>query len=203
MVTYISDVTRRLVSMIRTACLFLVLLQLSFGCIASDEVSKQFIGSVPKEVYRLMLERECSPIEGFYDRYITLPPFVYHSHLFDGDGAIIFVCEIDEPVADDRYKIVLVRKSYSDNGVVYSDYEECDSEIYFRNMPGGLSIRLPDGPLELDYNLWEHSKNYIWDQTQLPSDISEGVPWLIEEWYGGAGSGLFCAEGNWYNVAYD
>lgn len=195
--------TRKLVSMIRTAFLFLVLLKLSFGCIASDEVGKQFIGSVPKEVYRLMLERECSPIEGFYDRYITLPPFIYSSHLLNGGDAIFFACEIDNPVTDDRYKIVLVKKSYSDNGVVYSDYEECESEIYLRSMPGGLSMRLLDGPLDLDYNLWEYTKNYTWDQKLPLPDISEKVSWLIEEHYGGTGYGFFCAEGNWYNVAYD
>lgn len=196
--------TRGLVSMIRTACLFLVLLKLSFGCLASDGVSKQFIGGVPKEVYQLMRQRECSPIEGFYDRYITLPPFVYYSYLLnDGSNAIFFACEIDKPVTDDRYKIVLVRKSYFDNGVVYSDYDECESEIYFRSMPGGLSIRLLNGPLKLDYNLWEHTKNYTWDQKRPHPDIGEKVSWLIEEHYGGTGYGFFCFEGDWYNVAYD
>ena len=189
--------------MIRIACSFLVLLQLCYGCVASDKVSEEYIGSVPREVTRLMKEKECSPIEGFYDRDINLPAFVYNGRLFDGDEAIIFVCEINEPVADDRYKIVLIKKSYSDHGVVYSDYAECESEIYFRNMPGGLSLRQIRGPLKLDYNLWEHTKNYTWDQKLPHPDIIERVSWLIEERYEGTGYGFFCAEGNWYNVAYD
>ena len=189
--------------MIRATSALLFLLKLSLSCVASAEVSDSFVGSVPKKFYQLMLEKECSPIKGFYDRDINQPAFVYHSRLFNGDDAIIFACEINEPVTDDRYKIVLIKKSYSDHGVVYSDFEKCENEIFFRSMPGGLAIRLLQGPLELDYNLWKHTKNYIWDRTLPNPVISEKVSWLIEERYEGTGYGFFCAEGNWYNVTYD
>ena len=190
--------------MIRVICLFFLLYRgLSFGCAASENVGDRFIGSVPKEIYQLMVEKECSPIKGFYDRDIYFPAFVYASSMFNGDTAIIFACEIKGPIADDRYKIVLVRKSYSEKGVVYSDFEDCESEIYFKSMPGGLSLRALQEPLSLDYNLWEHTRNFIWDRTLSLDDISEKVPWIIEERYEGVGYGLFCVEGNWYNVSYD
>ena len=189
--------------MIRDIYLALFLLVFSFGCVATEKLNDRFVGSVPKEIYQLMGEKKCSPIEGFYDRDIYFPAFVYVRGLFNGNTAIIFACEINAPIADGRYKVVLVRKSYSENGVVYSDFEDCKNEIYFRSMPGGLSVRVLQEPLSLDYNLWEHTRNYVWNQTLSHVDISDNVSWIIDERYEAVGYGLFCVEGDWYNVSYD
>jgi len=188
--------------MIRASYLFLLL-----GCFLnvakSEEMGVQFTGNVPKEIARLMLEKDCSPIEKFYDRDVRLPPFVYHDSLFDGETAIIFACEIDNSDTDDKFQIVLIRKKYSDNGLVYSDFADCSSEIKFRHMPGGLTISSMTSPLEFDYNFWENTKSYIWDQAK-PKDAINGVSWMIEERQrGGVGYGLFCFRGDWYNISFD
>ena len=190
--------------MARVVCLWFLLQAHSLDCFASKP-DDPFVGSVPKEVHRLMMEKGCSPIEAFYDREVYSPTFIYVSDLLSEGTAIFFTCEIDEPKKTENYKIVLVRKSYSNGVVRYSEFGDCPGEIYFREMPGGLSVRLDQDIGRLKYNLWEDTRKYKWvDNALHPLSVdSQRSYWLLEERYAGVGYGFFCVNGKWYNVSYD
>jgi len=176
----------------------------SFGQATSEG---RFAGNVPKEVYQLMKQRECRPIEGFYDRDINSPSFIYVSGLFGTSTAIFFACKSDIPITRGKYKIVLMKKNITKDGVTYSDFEDCPNEIHYENMPGGLSlrVRLNDKKLVLDdYNLWENTKKYIWNNENLLHIHTEDMPlWVLDERREGVGYGFFCVKGKWYNLSYD
>ena len=189
--------------MTRVICGFTIFALLTIDILAFGAERGDFTGNVPREVNQLMREKRCAPIKDFYARVVASPPFLYISRLFDGDTAIVFACEIINPTSDDRYKIVFVRKSYTGTGAVYSDYEKCVSEIYFRSMPGGLSVRLNQESLPQDHNLWANTRNYVSRDSNLDLSLDQSPHWLLDERAASVGYGLFCANGEWYNVAYD
>ena len=75
-----------------------------FGCSGVDGSENGiYIGGVPTEIHDLMNERGCSPIADFYARAVYLPPFIVER----SPNLVAFVCQIDEPVGDDKYKLVI------------------------------------------------------------------------------------------------
>lgn len=170
----------------------LVILGLVFSNVASAVTDEPCVVSIPEEICKLMEQKECSPIKKFYSRDLTIfPPFIYAEHLLAGHAdLIVFACEMHKPTKSGRYKIVLMKKSFSkDNqNYIYSNFEECPNEIYFRDMPGGLSV---------------HSNIRPSDST-VPQDISthENTFWHLKERAEGVGTGFFCSQGDWHREFY-
>ena len=149
--------------------------------------------AVPKEIYSLMKAKECSPISGFYDRSVYAPPFVYKTN----SPEVFFACQIDNAKTEDRYKIVIQLTRQS----VYSDFQKCPSEIFFREMPGGLSLNFNVGDLKQRLNLWQDTRRYR--RTENIDIPPEHKPqWLLDALHDGVGVGFVCADGHWYNVVY-
>tara|TARA_B100000767_G_scaffold254099_1_gene259207 strand:- start:423 stop:989 length:567 start_codon:yes stop_codon:yes gene_type:complete len=188
--------------MIRLTFLIFSFSILSAGCNAAEHTYDKYAGAVPKEIYSLMKARECSPISRFYDGSIYAPSFVYNTSLFKKARAIFFACQLDNPKTEDKYKIVIVEKMITTGGVKYSDFRECPSEILYRKMPGGLSLNFNESDLKRESNLWEDTRRYRFTENiNIPSDQSP--QWLLDERRDGTGYGFFCAENQWYNIAYD
>ena len=188
--------------MIRSAIVLLLLL-LHFHNEVVAEIKDRFIGNVPLEIYQLMKKKQCSPIEGFYDRIIISPSFIYVDKLLDGN-IIFFVCQIDNSMVDRKYKMVIIREDYSNNKIMFLDFENCPNEIYFEHIPGGLSIiRNPDIS-SFDYNRWMDTRKNIWrGKNKLNIDIGDNPSWIINERAEGVGYGFFCVDNEWYHVSYD
>ena len=189
--------------MVRTVVLFLVMFFSHFHGEAFGAPRDSFVGSVPLEIYKLMKNKHCSPIRGFYDRHIFSPPFAYANGLPGGD-AVFFVCQVDNPTVEEKYKMVIMKKQRLKRKITYSDFEECPSEIYFEHMPGGLSIvRKPDIP-PLPYNPWKDTIRDVWKKNErLDVDGGDSPSWIIDERAEGVGYGFFCTGNEWYHVAYD
>ena len=189
--------------MVRTVVLTLLVLFSHFHGEAFGEPRDSFIGSVPLKIYKLMKRKHCSPVAGFYDRHIFSPPFTYIERLPGGD-MVLFVCQIDNPTTEDKYKIVIMRIQYLKTKTVHSDFEKCPSEIYREDMPGGLSIvRKPDIS-HFAYNRWEDTRKHVWKKNErLDFDGRDNPPWIIDERAEGVGYGFFCAGSEWYHVSYD
>ena len=68
-----------------------------------------------------------------------------------------------------------------------------------------LNEELREQFLLLDPNLYEDSKNNVWNSRRAKITVGEKAPsWVLEERQeGGVGYGLFCTDGDWYNVSYD
>lgn len=188
--------------MVRTVIMTLLLFFFHFHSEAFGEPGDSLIGNAPLEIYQLMKEKQCSPIKGFYDRSILFPPFAYVTGL-PGGSMIFFVCQIDNPTADEKYKMVIGRMSYKKGKIALSDFEKCPSEIYFEYMPGGLSIfRNPDIS-SIDYNRWEDTRKHVWKKNErLGFDGGDNPSWIIDDRAEGVGHGFFCAGGEWYYVSY-
>ena len=182
-----------------TRCFSLTLFSIAcLGCSGVDGSEKGiYIGGVPTEIHDLMNERGCSPIADFYARAVYLPPFIVER----SPNLVAFVCQIDEPVGDDKYKLVIGERvrSNTESGFGFSSLDECSSEILLEHMPGGLSLKRYSGSPFLTYNRWEDTKNRLWSK----KDVSVQPSWIIRELVGGAvGYGFFCIEGEWHHQSY-
>ena len=158
-----------------------------------------FAGNAPEYIYNLMLENECVPIKGFYKGVVDAPPFVSSRELYYGAETIFFACELQNPVGENRYKIVILL----DGRYETEKFSHCPGEILFREraMPGGLS-------LHVNKNL-PAGKYFLWDDTKWGSDLVF-IPesqlkslWILDERRGGVGSGFFCVYVDWYHMSYD
>ncbi len=107
----------------------------SFSVVADD-----FIGSVPRPIYKLMLDNNCGPIRNFYEDFLVdQPPFLKLHGVAD-----IFVCEFKEEWGETRYKLIFrisdYYDSYNKKHHDWYEFKECPAVRVSDYKYGGLSI---------------------------------------------------------------